>query len=177
MNHPREKYYDPNRKVGRIPIDGIRKVHTVVAMNSQHHEIARRLVLGQRNCDIAKDMGITPMMVSNVRNAPVVKEQMSFLSAKKDQITMRISEQIAEALPKCVKFLTETIDDPNVDNPLKSKNAFGLLAAGGYGPTKNVNIKGVHQILTAADIAEIRNEAEQIGINSGIIDISASDNA
>ncbi len=169
------KYFNPNRKSGRIPEDGIRKVHTLVEMSGKHHEIARRLVLGQKNVDIARDLGVSPMMVSNVRNAPVVKEQMSFLSAKKDQITMQISEQIAETLPKCVKFLTESIEDPEVNNSLKSRNAFGLLAAGGYGPSKSVNIKGVHQILTAADIDEIRNEAAQIGIDSGIIDISTED--
>ena len=169
-----EKYYDPNREGRALPPNGLRKVHTVVDMSAKHHEIARRLVLGQKNIDIARDLGVTPMMVSNVRNSPVVKEQMGFLSAKKDQITMKISEQIAEALPKCVEFLTDSVNDPHVGGALRSRNAFGLLAAGGYGPSKNVNIKGVHQILTAADINDIRKEAEQIGIDSGIIDISVS---
>ena len=171
------KYFNPKRKPGRVPPDGIRKVHTIVEMSGRHHEIARRLVLGQKNTDIARELGVTPMMVSNVRNAPVVKEQMSYLSAKRDQITVRISEQIAETLPRCVKYLTDSIDDPEVNSTVNSRNAFGLLAAGGYGPTKNVNVRSVHQVLTAADIADIRNEAAQIGIDSGIIDISSDSNA
>ena len=133
------------------------------------HEIARLLVLGMSNVDIAKHLGVSQIMVSNVRNSPVVQEQMKFLSAKKDAKVVQISERIAEALPKCVDYLIGTIDDEGVQDSIKSKNAFGLLAAGGYGPTKNLNVKGTHAILTANDIKEIREQAENIGISNGIV--------
>lgn len=169
----REYYYNPHRakpSETRIPKDGIRKVMTITEMSARHHEIARRLLLGQSNVDIARDLGITPTSVSIVRNSPVVIEQLSFLSAKRDVKAMRISEQIAESLPMCVKYLKETIEDAEISDNLKSRNAFGLLAAGGHGATKNVNVRGVHAVLTPSDIQEIRKEAEQIGMDNGIVD-------
>jgi len=166
----RERYYDDNRENNkRVTAGKFRKVFTVAEMSARHHEIARLLVLGKKNVEVAKILGVSPMMVSNVRNSPQVIEQMSFLSAKKDAAVVEISEQIAEALPKCVKFLADSIEDENVSDHLRSRNAFGLLASGGYGPSKNVNIKGVHAILSADDIRDIRNQAAEIGIASGIV--------
>jgi len=173
-----KEYYNPYRTKPtetRIPNDGIRKVVKITEMSARHHEIARRLLLGQSNNDIARDLGIGHVNVSLVRNSPVVKEQLGFLSAKRDAKVMRISEQIAESLPMCVKYLKETIEDPEVTDHLKSRNAFGLLAAGGHGATKNVNVRGVHAVLTPSDIQEIRAEAEQIGMDNNIIDAEYDD--
>jgi len=167
----RERYYDPNRvNLRKVSHKGkFRRVFTIAEMSQRHHEIARLLVLGKSNKEIAKLLNVSTAMVSNVRNSPQVREQMGFLSAKKDTAIVAISEQIAEALPKCVKYLTDTIDDETVSDSLKSRNAFGLLASGGYGPSKNVNVRGVHAVLTPDDIKEIRDQAAKIGISSGLI--------
>jgi len=171
-------YYNPYRSEASeayIPPKGIRKVVKIKEMSARHHEIARRLLLGQRNIDIAQDLGISQQNVSDVKNSPVVQEQLGFLSAKRDVKVMRISEQIAESLPMCVKYLKETVEDPDISNNLRSRNAFGLLAAGGHGATKNVNVRSVHAVLTPDDIKEIRMEAEQIGMDNGIIDAEYED--
>ena len=164
------KYRDSDRiNIRKMAPGKFRKVYTVAEMSGRHHEIARLLVLGMSNVDISAQMGVTPMMVSNVRNSPVVQEQMKFLSAKKDAEVIKISERIAKALPKCVDYLSATIDDSEISDAIRSKNAFGLLAAGGHGPTKNINVKGTHAILTAKDIQEIREQAENIGVSNGFI--------
>ena len=164
------KYTDSNRiNIKKVAPGKFRKVYTVAEMSSKHHEIARLLVLGMTNVDIAKQMGVTSMMISNVKNSPVVQEQIKFLSAKKDAEVIKLSERIAKALPRCVEYLTETIDDEEISDSLKSRNAFGLLAAGGHGPTKNVNVRGAHAILTAKDIQEIREQAENIGVSNGFV--------
>jgi len=147
-----------------------RKISTVQEMSARHHEIARLLVLGHKNVEIARMLNIDVVSVSTVRLSPVVKEQMKFLMGKRDSEVIKISDRIAETLPKCVDYLANTIDDDELSPSLRSKNAFGLLAAGGHGPSKNITVKGVHAILTAEDIQEIRDQAEQIGINSGIVD-------
>ena len=53
---------------------------------------------------------------------------------------------------------------------LKSKNAFGLLSLGGFAPSKNINVKGVHAVLTADDIAEIKNRGLSLGTEMGIVE-------
>jgi len=167
------RYYDPNRKnLKKVASGQMRKVYTVAEMSEKHHEIARLLVLGIKNIDIAQQMGVSPEMVSNVKHSPVVREQIAFMSGAKDAATVRVTEQIAEVLPKCVEFLASTIEDEDISTGLRSKNAFGLMAVGGYGASKNINVKGVHAVLTAADIQDIKNEAENIGIQNGLIDIS-----
>ena len=166
----RYKYTDANRGPSERKVPGkFRKVYTVAEMSQKHHEVARLLVLGMTNIAIAERLGVTKMMVSNVRNSPVVKEQMKFLSAKKDAEIINITEQIVKTLPKCVEYLSGTIDDADVSDSLKSRNAFGLLAAGGHGPSKNVNVKGMHAILTSKDIQEIRDQAANIGISNGFV--------
>jgi len=164
------KYTDSNRvNVRKVAPGKFRKVYTVAEMSSRHHEIARLLVLGMSNIDIGKHLGVSPMMVSNVKNSPVVQEQISFLNAKKDAKVSQIAEKIAETLPKCVDYLAGTIDDEELSGSLRSKNAFGLLAAGGHGATKNVNVRGTHAILTASDIQDIREQAENIGVSNGFV--------
>lgn len=163
-----EKYFNPERR-GRKKRGEFRRGFTVAEMSQKHHEIARLLVMGNSGRRIGEYLGVSDSMISNVKNSPVVQEQMSFLSAKKDVAVVKVQEQIALALPKCVAYLSGTIEDPDIHAALRSKNAFGLLAAGGHGATKNVNVKGVHAVLSADDIKEIREQAEQIGIASGII--------
>jgi len=140
------------------------KYYSIEAMNIRHHEIARLLVLGCPVPHICARLEIGKSQVYNVANSPIVKEQMAYLSGNRDAETVKISDQINAALPDCVQYITDTIGDPNVSASLKSKNAFGLLAIGGYSPQKNVNVRSVHAILTPGDISEIREQAERIGI-------------
>lgn len=140
------------------------KYHSIDEMSFKHHEISRLLVLGCPVPHICARLEIGKSQVYNVANSPIVKEQMAYLSGKRDANTVKISDQITAALPYCVQFITDSIIDPDTSASLKSKNAFGLLAIGGYSPQKNVNVRGIHAILTPGDISEIRQQAEKIGI-------------
>jgi len=154
----------------KVPPGTVRKIVLVKDLNERHHEIARLVVLGYKNNEIATMLHLNYAFVSSVRNAPQVKEQISFMRAARDKDTVDIAKQIKEALPECIRYLSETIPDPEVSDHIRSKNAFGLLAIGGHTATKNVNIKGVHAVLTADDIKEIRDNATKI---AGEIDILA----
>jgi hypothetical protein len=41
---------------------------------------------------------------------------------------------------------------------------------GGFGPSKNISVKGVHAVLTAEDIVEIRDRGISLGTEMGIIE-------
>ena len=152
-----------------------RKDKTVQEMSERHHEIARLLVLGQKPRDIAQRLSVSERNIWNVHSSPVVREQMAYLMGERDAETVDLAEKIKEALPECVEYLTQTISDADMNASLKSKNAFGLLAIGGHGATKNLNVRSVHAVLTAEDISEIRQQAEKIGISQGIIDAEYSE--
>lgn len=159
---------DPNNRRKLMP-GVMRRSHSVKEMNERHHEVARMVILGYKNVEIAKTLNITKEFVSQVKQSPPVQEQLALLAGARDAQTVDIAHQIQITLPKCVKFLSETIDDPEISDALKSRNAFGLLSTGGHGPAKNINVKGVHAVLTADDIREIRDDAHNLAAEIGLM--------
>ena len=159
---------DPGNRRRLMP-GTVRKTQTVREMNERHHEVARMVVLGYRNTEIAKILNITKEFVCAVRNAPPVKEQVAILTGARDAETVDVARQIQIALPECVKYLTETVPDVDLSDGLRSRNAFGLLAIGGHSVTKNINVRGVHAILTADDIKEIKENAAEVAIEIGVM--------
>ena len=147
----------------------VRKTQIVREMNERHHEIARMVILGYKNIDIAKILDVTKEFVCAVRNAPPVKEQVAILAGARDAETVDVAKQIQLALPDCVKYLIDTVPDDDISDNLKSRNAFGLLAIGGHSVTKNINVRGVHAVLTADDIKEIRENAANVAIEIGVM--------
>lgn len=156
------KRRDGREDLRRVPSGEKARTYRVTEMTDKHHEVARLLLLGLNNQEVAKEAGITSEYVSTIRNSPVVKEQLTILRAARDKECVDVAVQIQEALPKCIEFLTETITGNGISAMLKSKNAFGLLSLGGFGPSKNISVRGVHAVLTAEDIAEIRDRGSSL---------------
>lgn len=162
-----------------VPKADVPKTYRVEEISCRHHEIARLLLLGMKNKDVARMLSVSDGFVSNVKNSPVVKEQLDLMLAERDHEAIDIAKQIQEALPQCVEFLTQTIESPKISKALRSKNAFGLLSIGGHGSTKNVNAKVTHAVLSAEDIVSIRERglslAEEIGIVEAEVETEADD--
>lgn len=168
--YPRSRYHNDRREDGRrLPSGAARKTFVVAEMNERHHEIARLLVLGTKPKDVARELDISYAQVMNVKNSPVVREQMMFLQGARDDATVDVMKQIQAALPDCVKYLIDSVDDDDVSHTTRSKNAFGLMGVAGYGQTKNVNIKGVHAVLNAEDLMEIKSRASEIANEIGLM--------
>lgn len=163
---------DPNNRRKLMP--GIpRRTYIAKEMNERHHEIARMVILGYKNKEIAKTLNITKEFISQVKQSPPVQEQLAILTGARDAQTIDVARQIQVILPKCVEYLSGTIEDPEISDSLKSRNAFGLLSTGGHGPAKNINVKGVHAVLTADDIREIREDAQNLATEIGLIEETA----
>jgi len=154
-----------------IPSPEVPKSYRVTEMNDRHHEIARLVLLGMKNREIERELGVSECFVSNVRNSPVVKEQVALLRAERDREAIDIAVQIQETLPECIRILSGQLTDSEgkVSPSLKSKNAFGLLSIGGHGPSKNLSVRGVHAVLTAEDIKEIRERGQKLAGEIGIV--------
>lgn len=174
-----QRYYDSNRvpdqrRTANQP-DGCRHWQ-VSEMWDLHHEIARRLVLGQKNTEIARDLGIHKQTVSNVRNSPVVQEQMALLNGARNAETMDLAQEIAEIAPVALQLLKEIVEGEgqgtNAPLSLRAREANNMLARVGHGVPQRVQSESVNVFLTSKDIAEIKQRARA---NRDVIDVTPED--
>ena len=178
FTYPGEDYADIERILKKSKPPEMRKTFSIVEMHAKHHEIARRLVLGQKPKDIANSLGITYQSVIIVKNSPVVQEQIAILSGARDSEVVDVAKQIRDMAPKCLKVIEGIIDagddDVRVSKEMQVKTALSMLDRAGHAPQKNVNVRGIHAIVTPADLQRIKSRAVEIGITEGtIVDIES----
>ena len=126
---------------------------------AQHKEIARRLVLGEKHVDIARDMGITPAMVSYTANSHLVQQEMAVLMAKRDGMTVDIAQDIQELQPLALLKVVEAMIHTDATPADSARIGFGILDRGGNSVVKKtINMNGT---LTPADIEEIKERGRK----------------
>jgi len=136
-------------------------------MWENHHEIARRIVLGQNNKSIAEDLGCTAQTVSNVRNSPVVKEKISLMNAARDGGTIDLAKEIADLAPLAIERIKEVLTSGSTLGKEASasvilKEANGLLDREMGRAVQRVDTRGVHAHLTMEDIQKIKDRAYEL---------------
>jgi hypothetical protein len=164
-NYPLERYSDPSRKDGRKK-PGAKKWQ-VAEMWDNHHEIARRLVLGQKGSDIAKDLGCSEVLISNVKNSPVVKDKLAIMHAARDAGTINLAREIADLAPLAVQKIREAIElgsvngkECNASSILKECN--GVLDREMGKAIQRVDTRGVYAHLTGEDLERIKQRAKEL---------------
>ena len=165
---PQEKYYNENRE-SDLRCSG--RNHWVVSeMWEKHREIARRLALGQKNVEIADALNVTPTMVSNVKNSPVVKEQVSILCGARDADTIDIAREIREIAPDALRLLKQIVrgEGPGTaaSIALRARESNNMLARIGHGVPHRIQAESINVHLTNKDIEEIKSRAK---INGDVI--------
>ena len=135
--------------------------YNVQALWEKHKEIARQVVLGRTNTDIADTIGCTPQTVSNVRNSPLAKEEIGRLSGQRDEITMSVARRIEEFAPIALDLIENIINGrvPQASIALRAKLACGQLGRAGFGEVHKV--QALHATLSREDIEAIKERATQ----------------
>lgn len=166
-NYPKERYTDPNRKDRRRAEDGKKRGWQIAEMWDQHHEIARRLVLGQSNTEIAEALGVRKETVSNVKNSPVVQDKLTLLRAARDCDAIDLGKEIAELAPMALKRIREVIEtgstlgrEANAATILKEANA--LLDREMGKAVQRIDSRNLNATLGPSDIEEIKQRAAEI---------------
>jgi len=72
--------------MGKIP------TRPLINLTERHREMARRLVAGERQIDIARDMGINAPRLSDLTRSPVFASYVDELSGKRDKAIIKAVE-------------------------------------------------------------------------------------
>ena len=137
-----------------------------------HHEIARRLSLGEKNRDIANALGITEVMVSYTKNSKLVEDKVDILRASMDADTIDLGVRIKEFAPKALVLLEEIIEGKHDEASiaLRARYADRHLDRAGLAPIKKIAVATGH--LSRNDIEEIKRRATGAAVKSGVVDIT-----
>ena len=146
-----------------------RKTFEVSEMWELHHEIVRRLVLGQKNSEIAKALNVTPVMVSYTRNSKVVQKQLDLMRGARDAETLDVAIRIRENAPAALALLEDIVDDrgDTYGIALAARTAESMLDRGGYAAPKK--LEGIIAHFTKDEIEELKRQAVESGKDAGMI--------
>lgn len=154
----RERYFiAPRQDDARFKTE--RKTFEVNKMWEVHKEIVRKLLLGEKNSEIAEDLGVSEVMVSYTRNSKVVQSQLSIMGAARDADTIDLAREIREKAPKALELLEGIIEDNGTTHSmaLAAKTAENWMDRAGYGAPKRIEALVAH--LTAEEIEGIKKSA------------------
>jgi len=162
------KYFNTPREPDARKTDE-RKTFEVSEMWELHHEIVRRLVLGQKNVEIAKALNVSQAMISYTRNSKVVQKQLDLMTAARDADVIDVSKRIRENGPSALAYLEDIIEDrgETYGHALAAKTAESMLDRGGYAAPKRV--EGVIAHFTKDEIEELKKQAVESGRDTGLV--------
>lgn len=165
-----DRYSNPNRKDARRV--GERKGWQVAEMWENHHEIARRIILGENNKEIAEALGCSAVQVSNVRNSPVVKDKLAVMAAARDAGTIELAREIQDLAPIAILRVKEALESGTVLG--KEVSAAGILKEANTlidreigKPTQRIDTRNIHGHFTLDDIDQIKQKAQQLAASNG----------
>jgi len=142
--------------------------YQVKKLQGRHRRMVRGILLGQKNKDIAKQLGVTPQSVSIVKNSLVAMEKMDELNDKADAKAIDVATQIQQVQAPALELLTKVVkgdEDVTAENGvpinLRVKTALSLMASGGHGPVRRIDAKidGNVNVYTRQDLDAMRRRA------------------
>ncbi len=171
MTQSQKKYYDEDRGPDQRKKVNNRNRWTVSEMWQVHHEIAGLILLGWKNVDIAEKLDVSEVMVSNVKNSPVVMDKLSIMRGARDANTIDLAKEIRETAPDALKLLQDIIsgngDGDNASINLRARTSEGMLDRAGYAAPKKLLTENLHGFFTSEDIAELKKRAKA---NDDVVD-------
>ncbi len=163
----------------RIPPNEPRKTWQVTEMWELHHEIARRLLLGQKNTVIAQALNCHPQTISLIRNSPVVQDHLDLMKGAADANAVDVAQRITEMAPEALDVLKEVLEAKETASlSLRAKVAGDILDRAGHSAIRTVRTEGIHAHLTSDDLERIKARALEKARDAGIVvDITQEDKA
>ena len=123
----------------------------------RHKEIMRRLVAGDRQVDIAKDMKMTQGRMSIICNSPAFKTQLERLSIGADNNALCVQDRVTALSDDAMSVLENVLqqgETMNVPLKLQVDVAKDIMDRAGHGAVKKSITASA--TLTADDLDEMR---------------------
>jgi len=160
--------------VGRIPEGESQSVtkYGLGYIRPYHREIARRLVLGEIQADIARSLGMSESRMSIIVNSPLFKLELQRLAVSRDEGVANVQQTLQAISPLALEVIERTMYSSKSET-LKFAAAQDVLDRAGFGKTTKVvsNVSGhvTHSNLSPDELRQlviervqrIKDEAEQ----------------
>lgn len=138
------------------------KYYTLQKMNQLHHEIVRRIVVGQKDIDIANALDITQATVQYVKRSPIVKQKIDIMMGARDASTVELQKQINALAPLALHEMSKIMIDDGAPHGVRANIGKDILDRAGFKPA-NVNINK-DEGYTKEQLEEIKQRAKGAGI-------------
>jgi len=149
--------------MGRNPT-GQRK-YQIQNIWESHHEILRRLLLGQPSKAIAAELNISEAMVSYTKNSTLVQRQLSIMQGARDAEVLDCAVQIKRRVGRALEVLDETLNNENFP-ALRYKAAEAVLDREA---PKVSRFEGVTARLSREDISRLTARAVTVAREAGLV--------
>lgn len=107
-----------------------------------HREIARRLVLGQRQAQIAQDLGISQTRLSIIVNSPLFQRELKRLEELRDSGVGDVFKTLQDIAPVALETV-ERLMYQSKSEKIKLEAAQAILDRAGFGTTSKVDVRSV----------------------------------
>ncbi|NUM56352.1 MAG: hypothetical protein HUU46_22160 [Candidatus Hydrogenedentes bacterium] len=134
------------------------------ALTEKHKELLRKIALGARQCDAARELGITTRHASSIRNSPLGRAYLQELMDSRDATARNIGAQLADLLPRAVEVVGQVLDGQlggSMAAQMQFRAAESVLSRFGYPVTKQIAVDAPH-----SNIEHIRRLAAEMNTNS-----------
>lgn len=149
--------------MARIP-RGKHKHANLQVLWEHHKEIARRLLLGERQFEICKAINVSPSWLSIITTSPAFIKYLDSLRARSEIGLVDVRKEITAGAKDSIKVLRGLLSSSNEN--IQAKVAMDLLDRDGYAPVKQVQVEQTNVHLTSERIEQLKaRRAELIGTN------------
>lgn len=139
-----------------------RKKHFNSTVKEQ--EVARLLLMGEGNSEIARELGVSTSNISAITKRTHVREKVMEMSNKKDDIVIEIEQRKLEARQKAWYIISEKLEEDLQAEILNTKTAFSVLAVA---EPKQVNMNVQQAIFSLDDIKKAKEESDRLRTDNG----------
>ena len=146
-----------------VPTATVRK-YNIKHLWDNSREVIRLSAMGLKGTEIAEMTGLTPAMVSNIRNSPIARERINELQDRRDEKTTEIARNIHEGAIAASELMRD-IAKGKVEAPLKLQVtvARDLLGRDGYVAPTRVTDERQPGLMTTQDVITLVNRAKSAG--------------
>lgn len=142
--------------MGRIPsmMSNSVEKYGLSYIRPYHKEIARRLVVGQTQATISRELGLTESRLSIIVNSPLFKLTVKKLEDERDKGVVDVTRSLKEIAPIALEQLERTMYGAKSET-LRFKASESLLSRAGYGPINKGQLQVSGSVgVTHSDLSE-----------------------